>query len=212
MNGFITFEGIEGSGKTTQIEHASRLLAERGIAHVRTREPGGSTIGDAVRRILLHPENRGMVPMTELLLIAAARVQHIEEVVLPALEEGEVVLCDRFEDSTRAYQGYGRQIPDNVLTVLSSLTVAELRPDLTFLFDLPVEEGLRRARDRNAGAAGDERRIDDEETEFHNRVRDGYLELARENPGRFRVIGAAQDPDKVARRVARALTLYLKLT
>ena len=106
MNGFITFEGIEGSGKTTQIEHASRLLAERGIAHVRTREPGGTTIGDAVRRILLHPENRGMVPMTELLLIAAARVQHIEEVVLPALEEGEVVLCDRFEDSTRAYQGY----------------------------------------------------------------------------------------------------------
>jgi dTMP kinase len=208
MNRFITFEGIDGSGKTTQVQRAAGFLASHGVPHLVTREPGGTRVGDAVRRILLDPENRALAPMTELLLIGAARVQHVEEVILPALDEGKVVLCDRFEDSTRAYQGHGRQIPANAITMLASLTAADLRPDLTFLFDLPVEEGLARARGRNLAA---EARLDDEEIEFHRRVRDGYLELARENPGRIRVLAASEAPDRIARRVARDLSLYLKL-
>jgi dTMP kinase len=215
MQRFITFEGIEGSGKSTQAARAAEFLAGHAVELVSTREPGGTGIGDAVRRILLDPANAGMAPMTELLLVGAARVQHVEEVILPALAEGKVVLCDRFEDSTRAYQGFGRQIPENLVTLLCSLTAADLKPGLTFLLDLPPEEGLRRAHGRNSeqapGAARREDRIDREEIEFHRRVRDGYLLLAREHPGRFRVVNAQESPDKIARRIARDLALFLKL-
>jgi len=215
MQRFITFEGIEGSGKSTQAALAAAFLTTHAVEFVATREPGGTGIGDAVRRILLDPANAGMAPMAELLLVGAARVQHVEEVILPALAEGKVVLCDRFEDSTRAYQGSGRQIPENLVTLLCSLTAADLRPALTFLLDLPPEEGLRRAHGRNrepgSAAAGQEDRIDREEIEFHRRVRDGYLLLARENPGRIRVVNAQESPEKIARRISRDLALLLKL-
>jgi len=211
MNGFVTFEGIEGSGKSTQIARAAEFLRARGLPHLVTREPGGTAIGDAIRRILLDPASAAMVPMAELLLIGAARVQHVEERILPALEEGKVVLCDRFADSTRAYQGHGRQLPESAIRLLDSLTAADLSPDLTFLFDLPVEEGLARAHGRNARSGAEEGRIDAEEIAFHRRVRAGFLELARESPGRFRVLPGSEPPDKLARRVAHDLALYLKL-
>lgn len=215
MQRFITFEGIEGCGKSTQLGRAAEFLGAHGVAHLVTREPGGTAIGEAIRRILLDPGSAGMAPMTELLLVGAARIQHVEEVILPALGEGKVVLCDRFEDSTRAYQGFGRQIPENIVTLLASLVAADLRPGLTFLFDLPAEEGLRRARGRNSdpaqAAARPEDRIDGEEIEFHRRVREGYLVLAREQPGRFRVLNGQEAPEKVARRVARDLSQFLKL-
>ena len=212
MQGFITFEGIEGSGKTTQIARASEHLRSREVPHLATREPGGTPIGDGIRGILLDPASVGMTPMTELLLISAARVQHLEEVILPALDAGKVVLCDRFEDSTRAYQGHGRQLPANAIRMLSSLTAAEIAPDLTFLLDLPADEGLARARGRNAATAAREGRIDEEKIAFHRRVRDGFLELAVESPGRFRVLDATEETDRIARRIAHDLSLYLKLT
>ena len=216
MNRFITFEGIEGSGKSTQVTLASEFLSARGVEHVRTREPGGTYLGDAVRRILLDPAQVGMSPMAELLLVCAARAQHVQEVVRPALSEGKVVLCDRFEDSSRAYQGHGRGISDRVIAALSSLTPQAAQPALTFLFDLPVEEGLQRARARNALPDGPEvvpgeQRIDDEEAAFHCRVRDGYLELARQEPARFRVLNAAESPEQLSERVAMHLSHHLQL-
>ncbi|MGD8377647.1 MAG: dTMP kinase, partial [Acidobacteriota bacterium] len=136
MNRLITFEGIEGSGKSTQVERAAAFLASRDVPHVVTREPGGTRLGDAIRRILLHPDGRDMVPLTELLLIGAARAQHLAEVVLPALREERVVLCDRFEDSTRTYQGDGRGLPAGVVEQVCALSAGGLRPGLTFLLDL----------------------------------------------------------------------------
>jgi dTMP kinase len=214
MSRFITFEGIEGSGKSTQVARASDLLTARGVTHLRTREPGGTPLGDAVRRILLHPEHDAMSPRAELLLVHAARAQHLEAVVRPALAAGKVVLCDRFEDSTRAYQGRGRGIPEEMIAALSELTAAGLRPDRTFLLDLDVEEGLRRARGRNAqpgGPASDEGRIDSEAVEFHRRVRQGYLDLARRDPDRFRVLDGAEPAERIAARIAGELLQLLGL-
>ena len=194
MGTFITFEGIEGSGKSTQI----RLLFE----HLKGREPGGTVIGEKVRGILLDPSTRGLIPRAELFLYAAARVQHIEEVIQPALEEGKVVLCDRFMDATVAYQGSGREIPLNVVKVVNSLVAIELKPDLTILLDLPVEVGLRRARERNqADAASATSRFEEEDMAFHQRVREGYLELAAAERARFKIVPADQPVEKVAKQI-----------
>jgi dTMP kinase len=209
MDRFITFEGIEGSGKSTQIATAAKFLASRELQVVSTREPGGTPIGDALRGILLDPTHYDMTPLTELLLVYAARAQHLEEVIQPALQAGKIVLCDRYEDSTLAYQGFGREMPRNAIKMLSSLTTAGTAPGLTFLLDLPVEEGLERVRGRNHDDA--EARLDQEAVEFHRRVRKGFLSLAREHPGRFRVINAMQPPERVARRIAHDLSLFLKL-
>jgi dTMP kinase len=212
-NRFITFEGIEGSGKSTQVDRAARFLEGRGVEVVRTREPGGTAIGNALRAALLDPDHGDMAPLTELLIVYAARAQHIEEVIQPALDDGKVVLCDRYEDSTMAYQGYGRGIPLETIKLLSSLTTTGVKPGLTFLLDLPVEEGLDRARRRNEnGEAGGEERLDRETVEFHRRVREGYRTLAEDNPGRFRVLNALLARDKVAHRVGRDLSLFLKLS
>ena len=209
MNRFITFEGIEGSGKTTQLARAGAYLEGRAVEAVHTREPGGTTLGDAVRRVLLDPAEASMTPAAELLLVYAARAQHLAMVVRPALQSGRVVLCDRFEDSTRAYQGHGRGLPEHWIDSLSRLTVGDLHPGLTFLLDLPEEEGLQRARQR--GTAPREGRLDDEEIGFHRRVRQGYQRLAAASPERFRVLDAAGPPDEIAARIARELTAHLAL-
>lgn len=202
MGRFITFEGIEGSGKTTQIRLLFEHLRDSGADVVMTREPGGTIIGEKVRGILLDPSSKGLTPRAELFLYAAARAQHIEDVVLPALNDGSIVLCDRFTDATFAYQGHGREIPVNVVRVVSSLVTMDLVPDLTLLLDLPAEKGLARARERNrANAASATSRFEDEDLEFHRRVRQGYLELASADRDRIKIVPADAPADRVARMI-----------
>ena len=210
--GFITFEGIEGSGKTTQIRLLAAHLESRGVQHLVTREPGGTEIGEKIRALLLDPANNGMVPLAELFLYGAARSQHIEEVIEPAVARGEVVLCDRFTDATVAYQGYGRELPANIIKVMNSLVCADTKPDLTILLDMEPEAGLARARARNQ-ASGDisATRFDDEELAFHRRVREGYLELARMEAGRIRVVQAEPRPEKISRQIIALVSRRLGL-
>jgi dTMP kinase len=210
MSLFITFEGIEGSGKTTQI----RLLAERlgtaGKAVVATREPGGCPIADMIRQILLSPGNGALVPRAELLLYAAARAQHVDEVIIPALKEGKIVLCDRFIDATLAYQGHGRQLDAALIDRLNQLATGGLYPDLTLLLDMPAEKGLRRARQRNEDQnLGNEDRFEQESLAFHSRVRQGYLFLA-EGQKRFRRIDAEGTAEEVAMRIAAVVDPFLE--
>lgn len=209
MGRFITFEGIEGSGKTTQIQMLSNQLEERGIEHVLTREPGGTPIGDQIRRVVLHPENTSMTPTCELLLYAAARAQHIEQVIRPGLREGRVVLCDRFKDATLAYQGYGRGLPLEIIGRLHSLETLAIEPDLTLLLDLEPAGALERANSRDQANQKAESRFEMEDLEFHTRVRKGYLELARREPRRFVVLDARGAMDEVHRRILKAVERVL---
>jgi len=209
---FITFEGIEGSGKSTQIRLLFEYLKGRGVDVKMTREPGGTVIGEKVRGILLDPTTKGLIPRAELFLYAAARLQHIEEVIQPALDEGKVVLCDRFMDATVAYQGYGREVPLNEVKVVNSLVTVDLKTDLTILLDLPVEVGLGRARERNlADAASATSRFEEEDLVFHQRVREGYLAIAAAERNRVKIIPADQPMEKVARQVQAVVTRSLKL-
>jgi dTMP kinase len=205
---FITFEGIEGSGKTTQIQMLSNHLEESGIDHLLTREPGGTPIGDQIRRLVLDPGNVDMTPICDLLLYAAARAQHIEQVIRPALGAGRLVLCDRFKDATFAYQGYGRGIRLDLIDALHDLETLALRPDLTLLFDIDASHALERARDRDSGRPHDETRFEQQDLEFHERVRSGYLELAQQEPGRFVVIDASGAIDEVHARVLAAIEAH----
>jgi dTMP kinase len=207
MGIFITFEGSEGCGKSTQIGLAEAWLKARGLPVVATAEPGGTPLGRKIREILL---NRGSSPIgaeAELLLFAAARAQHVRERILPALRAGQWVLCDRFSDATLAYQGFGRGLDSAFIGALNAFAACSLVPDLTLLFDLPVEVGLvraqRRAAGKEPGAAED--RFEQEEREFHQRVRAGYQTLAAREPARFRVIDAAADADTVHAGVRRCL-------
>lgn len=201
MGLFITLEGIEGSGKSTQIGHLARHLRERGRQVVVTREPGGCTIADRIRAILLHPEHTALVPKAELLLYAAARAQHVAEVVQPALQRGETVLCDRFTMATLAYQGFGRGLSRQLIDELNQLACAGTRPDATIVLDLPVEIGLTRARARNLGSAlDDEGRFEAESLAFHQRIRDGYLQLAREDE-RALVVSAEGSEEEIRQRL-----------
>ena len=177
----IAFEGIEGSGKSTQILNASAWLASKGFAHLVTREPGGTPIGQQIRQLLLNYEP-GPAPMAELLLYYADRWQHAEEILLPAMRRGEIVLTDRFYHSSLAYQGYGREIDHQVIQQLNHSLAEKLTPLLVILFDLPAEEALRRIR-------GERDRLESEELDFHERVRHGYLRLAA-NDASFRIVDA----------------------
>jgi dTMP kinase len=190
---FVTFEGPDGSGKTTQVARLAESLRAAGHDVIATREPGGTRIGDQVRAILHAPENRSMRPVTELLLYCASRAQLVSEVIRPHLGRGGIVLSDRYADSSLAYQGYGRGIDLAPLRAILGFATHGLRPDLTLLLDLDAEEGLRRRR----GSGGEWNRLDQETVAFHTRVREGYLGLARAEPDRWVVIDAARGADEV---------------
>ena len=197
---FITFEGIEGSGKTTQL----RRLADRIPNAIVTKEPGGTPSADRIRAILLDSASH-LDPIAELFLFAASRRQNVVEVIRPALDGGGVVLCDRFTDSTLAYQGFGRLLNLDQLRMLNDWATSSLRPDLTMLFDISEDTGLTRARSRNESADRDEGRFEAEELRFHRRVREGYLTLATAEPDRFVVIDGSGTPDEVFERMMSAL-------
>jgi dTMP kinase len=203
---FITFEGIEGSGKTTLMELVAESLGQRGRDCVLTREPGGTPLGLSLRRVLLDPAAAEISSTAELMLFAADRAQHVAEVIRPALEDGSFVLCDRFSDATLAYQGYGRGIDQQAIKAVDGQARGETAPDMTVLLDLPVETGLFRARSRNASSnehsdGPSESRFDDEQMVFHQKVRDGYLELARKEPARFLVLDGSLAPDTLSEAV-----------
>jgi dTMP kinase len=192
---FITFEGPEGGGKSTQIHRLAGSLAELGHRVWTTREPGGTRIGEKIRPVLLAERQATMTPWTEALLFTAARAQLVDEVIRPRLHHGEVVLCDRFTDSTLAYQGYGRGLDLGSLAQLQAEATGGLSPDLTLLLNLPVEAGLARIP-RTA-----QDRLDREAVAFHQRVHAGYQEMAIAQPGRWREVDASLDPDSVARQI-----------
>jgi dTMP kinase len=201
---FITFEGVDGSGKTTQLKALENHLVARGRPCISTREPGGTALGRLIRQALLEDGKQPVASPAELFLYLADRAQHVQEVILPALERGRVVLCDRHTDSTLAYQGYGREIDLGLLRSLNDIASRGLRPDLTLLFDCPVEIGLSRTVQRQFEAASKRRREDRferEKIEFHEKVRKGFLELARAEPQRFRIIDAARSAPEVEREV-----------
>jgi dTMP kinase len=201
---FITFEGIEGSGKSTQLQRLAALLRERGRTVVATKEPGGTAIADRIRALLLDSKNV-IDPIAEVLLFAASRRQHTVEVIRPASERGEIVLCDRYADSTLAYQGFGRLLNLDQLRTLNRWATGDLDPDLTFLFDLPEEVGLSRAVRRNSNATDDEGRFEAEDLRFHRRVREGYRTLALEEPSRFAVVDANGPIEEVVERTLAAV-------
>lgn len=201
---FITFEGIEGSGKTTQQRLLAEHLRAQGRTVVVTKEPGGTPLADRIRAILLDSAN-AIDPIAEVLLFAASRRQHTTEVIQPALSRGEIVLCDRYADSTLAYQGFGRMIDLDRLRTLNEWATNALVPNVTLLFDLPEEIGLHRANSRNAGAAQDEGRFEAEDLRFHRRVREGYLAMAVAEPDRYRVIDAYGTVEEVFARTQAAL-------
>ena len=209
---FITFEGIEGSGKSTQILHAYHYLNELGLKCVMTREPGGTRIGRKIRSILLDPESTAMNPAAELLLYTADRIQHIQEIILPAIEDGCIVICDRYFDATLAYQGVARGLDMTLILDLHKLICRNLKPDLTFLLDLTPDTGLLRAWNQlKSGSRMDtESRFEKENLAFHERVRAGYLEIAEKEPERFRLIDASQSQDQVQDRITRILEFEIR--
>lgn len=211
---FITFEGIEGCGKTTQIALLADLLRQRQIPVVVTREPGGCAIADKIRAILLDSTNSAITSECELLLYAAARAQHISEVVKPALEQGKIVLCDRFCDATIAYQGYGRMLDVATIDWLNEYSCQGIYPQLTLLLDLDVTTGLTRARQRNSNDyILDEDRFEAESMQFHQRIRDAYLNLSNAQPQRIKIIDATGNQDSVFARIVNAINpLMLQTT
>lgn len=204
---FITLEGPEGSGKTSQLPALVGYLRDSGYEVVVTREPGGTAVGDQIREVLMNLENVSIVPRTEILLFLAARAQHVEGLIRPALEAGKVVLCDRFGDSTLAYQGYGHETDLDTLRFLLNYSTGGLQPDLTLLLDVPVKAGLARKLDNST----EWNRLDAYAEAFHERVRQGYLSLAAEEPDRWMVIDATQNIDQVQSAMREAIMSRLKL-
>lgn len=203
MNKFVTFEGGEGSGKSTQVKLLGEYLTAKNIPILLTQEPSGTPIGGKIGDILFNRSHQAMCPETELFLFCAARAQHVREVVLPALNEGKYVLCDRFSDATFAYQAAGRGLDPDFINTINDYCAGQLKPALTLLFDLPVETGLQRAGRRDAAlqdpSSAD--RFEKEKLDFHNRVRQGYLHLRSADPRRFRVIDASRTVELIAEDV-----------
>ena len=193
---FVTVDGIEGVGKTTQVARLSAALREHGIAHVVTREPGGTPLAESIRNIVLTAGEEPLPPMAELLLMFAARGVHLSNFVEPNLRAGRWVICDRFTDATYAYQGGGRRLSHEPIHELENMVQGALRPDLTILLDAPVGKALERARSRNSGSVQD--RFERERSEFFERVREVYLARAAAEPARIAVIDATQSVDAVA--------------
>jgi len=202
---FITFEGLDGSGKSSHLQRASAWLASRGIRHRVTKEPGGTPLGDAVRQVFLDPRWGALDGTVELLLVFASRRQHLLEVIEPALAAGEPVLCDRFTDSTRAYQGYGRGVPLERIEEADHLATGGRVPDRTLLFDLTPEEAQRRGTSPSRRERGEIDRLDVEGLTFYRRVREGFLALAAAAPERFRIIDSSAPVEETFRRVREAL-------
>ncbi len=201
---FITVEGIEGVGKTTNMEYLRQLITAAGQELVVTREPGGTPLGEAIRGLLLDPQYTGMDADCELQLMFAARAEHLDKVIKPAITAGRWVLCDRFTDATYAYQGGGRGLDTEHIAALEQLVQGGFRPDLTLLLDVPVEIGLARAGNRSAPD-----RFEQEKVEFFERVRQAYLEMARTHDGRYRVIDASQPLEAVQQQLATVLRALL---
>lgn len=203
---FITLEGPEGAGKSTNREYLAARLREHGVEVVLSREPGGTPLAERIRELLLTPSDECMCSDTELLLVFAARAQHLTEVIRPALSRGAVVLCDRFTDATYAYQGGGRGLSEARIAELERFVQGDLRPDLTLVFDLPVEVGLARA-----AARGRLDRFEQEGRSFFEAVRQAYLQRAALNPERYRVLDAAQTLEQVQREIDTVLPVMLEL-
>ena len=202
---FITFEGPDGSGKTTQVKRIGRKLIEKGFDIVYTRVPGGTEISDQVREILMNMKNKQMCPRTEILLFCAARAQLVEEVIRPALQSGKIVISDRYADSTLAYQGYGHGFEQETLKQLLNFTTGNLWPDLTFLLDISAEKGLR----RRISNQEEWNRMDDYQLAFHERVRNGYHQLAAADPQRWEMIDADQSEEAVENEIMQRLARRL---
>jgi dTMP kinase len=202
---FVTLEGPEGSGKTSQIPRLAEALRRAGYEVLTTREPGGTPIGDQIRKVLFDLGNKGMQPRSEILLFQSSRAQLVDEVIRPALAAGQVVLCDRYADSTMAYQGYGHGTDLGQLAEIVRFATGGLNPDLTLFLDITVAEGLRR---RDAG--GDWNRLDDYDVAFHERVYDGYQALIAAEPERWERVDAARTPDEIAADLARLVLARLK--
>ncbi|MGD9141340.1 MAG: dTMP kinase [bacterium] len=199
---FITFEGIEGCGKTTQVDLLKNYLVQIGHEVVITREPGGCLIGEKIRDILLDPGNRGMTAHTELLLYEASRAQHVADIILPALKEGKTVISDRFYDASTAYQGHARGLGADKVEELNLFATGGLRPDLTIVLDLPASEGLRRLG-RNLD------RIESEAVDFHEKVRNGYIEIAGSDPGRVKLVDSSGPVESTAAEIKRIVDEFL---
>jgi len=202
---FITFEGPDGSGKTLQVKPTVEFIQSLGYKVFAAREPGGTSIGDQVREILMNLENTSMKPRTETLLFCAARSQLVDQVLRPHLEAGEVVLLDRYADSTLAYQGYGHGNDLNLIRSLLAFATGGLKPDLTLLLDIDPESGLRRRQE----GGGEWNRLDAYQLAYHKRVRDGYLKMAAEEPQRWQIIDASQPPGVVQSRIQKILSVIL---
>ena len=193
---FITVEGPDGAGKTTQVKAIVEALQNKGYDVLVTREPGGTPISDKIREIILSPTHREMADATEVLLYAAARAQHVHEVIRPALEDGKIVICDRYVDASVAYQGYGLGVPTQKVSHINRFATGGLTPDRTYLLDVPVQEGKNRLQARN-----ELDRIEQKGEAYHERVRAGFLELAEQSPERFRVVNAARGIEEVTQEI-----------
>ena len=215
---FITFEGLDGCGKTTQLEKLADVLRARAFAVTVTREPGGTPTGEKIRQLLLDTNTSALAPLSELALMFASRAQHIKEVIQPALSQGRVVLCDRFTDSTEAYQGGGRKLGSEPVLELHHILCGDLQPDLTILMDSDVAASVERARRRNkAKSAGrsstesDENRFEQESRAFFGRVRSTYLAIAAREPDRVALVDARGTPEETHRRIMEIVQQRLKL-
>jgi dTMP kinase len=201
---FITLEGIEGAGKSTVVDFIEDFLTKEGHDVIKTREPGGTVIGEQIREILLKNENYTLTYDTELLLVFSARAQHIQEVILPTLSSGKIILCDRFTDASYAYQGGGRGIDESRINLLEKWVQGDLRPNLTLLFDLDVSIGMQRTKKRS-----DADRFEREEINFFEKIRNTYLERAKKEPQRFRIINAASSLENVKEQIVTILKDFL---
>lgn len=213
---FITLEGLDGCGKSTQLERLAGVLRSQGCSVLVTREPGGTSTGEKIRKLLLDSATAGLSPYSELALMFASRAQHIQEVILPALSNGQVVLCDRFTDSTEAYQGGGRKLGSEPVLVLHRVLCGGLQPDLTILMDSDVAYSVERARRRNQtkardGENGDENRFEQESRAFFGRVRSAYLAIAQREPERVHIVNARGTPDETHGRILEIVKRKLKI-
>lgn len=213
MKKLITFEGIEGSGKSTQIKLVAEYLSRRNVSLVVTAEPSGTAIGRKIGSILLNREHNNMCAETEMFLFCAARSQHVREIIMPAIKQNKVVLCDRFSDATYAYQGAGRGLDNQFIKLINDYSSMLLKPDLTLLFDLPVEIGLQRANKRNDNLKESSSidRFEKENMDFHRRIREGYLNILKNDPDRFRLIDANRDVETIQKDVRTYINNFINL-